>query len=272
MARLGENRWGKSGIRVSKLHRGADQDDFSDLEVQVLLQGEVAPAHLAGDNSAVLPTDTMRNTVYALAQEHLGHDLESFAASLCDRFLAKDHISAATVTLLERRWQRVTPHGFTGGGSERRLARVAAGEGETGTWAGIEGLVVLKTTGSAFSGFPKDEYTALPETEDRILATSVSATWSYGTVPADTTATWERARAVLVDHFFEDWSASVQHQGWLMGRAVLDAIPEIARVDLHLPNQHHLPFDLGRFGLENEGIIFQPVTEPYGDIGLTVIR
>ncbi len=272
MARLGENRWGKSAVRISKVHRGADQDDFTDLEVQILLRGDVAPAHLDGDNGAVIPTDTMRNTVYALAQEHLGHDLESFAASLCDHFLAKDRIDSATVSIAEQRWQRVGSHGFSGGGSERRVARVTAGGADSGIWAGVEGLVVLKTTGSAFVGFPKDEYTVLPEAEDRILATSVTATWRYSAVPADTSATWEEARALLLERFFDDWSASVQHQGWMMGQALIDAIPEIDQVELRLPNQHHIPFDLARFGLEYQGTVFQPVAEPYGDIALTVIR
>ncbi len=272
MASLGYNRWGKSEVRISKLHRGADHDDFSDLSVRVLLQGDVAAAHLDGDNRAVLPTDTMRNTVYALAQEHLGHDLEGFAAELCEYFLSREHITSARVSISERRWERHDPHGFVGGGSETREAKVIAGEGETGTWAGIEGLVVLKTTGSSFVGFPRDQFTVLPEAEDRILATSVSAIWSYSTVPADTTATWETARGILLDGFFDPWSASVQHQGWLMGRALLDGIPEIAEVELRLPNQHHLPFDLARFGLEDQHIVFQPVTEPYGDIGLTVTR
>lgn len=271
MARLDRSRWGKSEVRVSKVHRSESGDDFSDLSVQVLLEGDVEPAHTRGDNSAVLPTDTMRNTVYCLAQEHLGRDLEAFAALLCDHFLDRDQVTGATVTIVERLWSRVGPYGFTGGGSERRTARVSKAD-ETTTWAGVEGLVVLKTTGSAFSGFPRDEFTVLPEAEDRILATSVTANWRYTTLPEDTTDTWATARSSLVDGFFGELSASVQHQGWLMGMALLDAVPETDRVDFHLPNQHHLPFDVSRFGMDDRGTVFQPVSEPYGDIGLTVIR
>ena len=271
MARLDRSRWGKSDVRVSKVHRSESGDDFSDLSVQMLLEGDVEPAHTRGDNSAVLPTDTMRNTVYCLAQEHLGRDLEAFAALLCDHFLDRDQVTGATVTIVERLWSRVGPYGFTGGGSERRTARVRRAA-ETTTWAGVEGLVVLKTSGSAFSGFPRDEFTVLPEAEDRILATSVTAHWRYTTLPDDTTATWAAARSALVDGFFGERSASVQHQGWLMGVALLDAVPETDRVDFHLPNQHHLPFDVSRFGMDDRGTVFQPVSEPYGDIGLTVIR
>lgn len=268
---LGDNRWGKSEVRVSKVFRGGDSDDFIDLEVQVLLRGEVEAAHTSGDNSAVVPTDTMRNTVYGLAQEHLTRDLERFGEVLCDHFLAKDGVDQATVTGVERLWARQSPTGFVGGDSERRRARIARGT-ESSSSAGVEGLVVLKTRGSAFEGFPEDAFTILPEASERLLATSIAADWTYSSLPTDTTTTWDRARAVLVDHFFSDRSASVQHQGYLMGEAVLDAIPEISEISFRLPNQHHLPFDLTRFGMDWDDTVYHPVSEPYGDIYLTVTR
>ena len=272
MARLGKNRWGKSEVRVSKIHRSESGDDLSDVTVQVLLEGSVEPAHTIGDNTAVLPTDTMRNTIYGMAQAHLTRDIEAFGSILCDHFLTRDLVVGATVTISERLWSRVGPSGFIGGSSERRTARVSRTAEESTTWGGIEGLVVLKTTGSGFSGFPRDEFTVLPEADDRILATSVTATWHYASVPEDTTAAWNRAREVIIDRFFGDWSASVQHQGWLMANAVLDSVPEIDSIEFHMPNQHHLPFDLTRFGLADEGKVFHPVSEPYGDIGFTVAR
>jgi urate oxidase len=272
MARLERSRWGKTDVRLSKIHRSAAGDGFSDLNVQVLLEGDVEAAHTVGDNSAVLPTDTMRNTVYCLAQEHLDRDLEGFATVLCDHFLDRDQVTGATVSIAERLWSRVGATGFIGGGSERRTARVEKRAEESTTWAGVDGLVVLKTTGSGFSGFPRDQFTVLPETEDRILATSVTATWRYSTVPEDTTRVWETARETMVERFFADRSASAQHQGWLMAVALLEAVPEIDEVDFRLPNQHHLPFDVARFGMEHQGTVFQPVSEPYGDIGLTVTR
>jgi urate oxidase len=271
MARLGDNRWGKSDVRVSKILRTGSEDDFLDLTVQVLLQGDVEAAHVRGDNRGVLPTDTMKNTVYGLAQEHLTRDLEAFAAVLCDHFLEHPGISGADVSVSERVWDRVGPSGFIGGGSGRRLARVAAGI-LSGVWAGVDGLVVLKTTGSAFSGFPRDSFTMLPETDERILATSVKAIWRYSSTPVDTTAAWETARKAMIDSFFSEHSESVQHQGWMMAEALLAAIPEIEEVEFRLPNQHHLNYDLSRFGLDDQGVIFQPVSEPYGDIGFSVTR
>ena len=268
---LGANRWGKSEVRVSKVIRGTGGDDFVDVSVQVLLTGDVAAAHTEGDNAGVLPTDTMRNTIYGLAQEHLSHDLEMFGEVLAGHFLDTDGIDGAEVSVAETLWQRADPHGYIGGGSERRLAQVKRGSvGETR--AGVEGLVVLKTTGSAFEGFPKDQFTVLPEASDRLLATSITADWVYSRMPEDTTTTWALVRTTLVDHFFTDWSASVQHQGYLMGEEVLRSVPEVSVISLRLPNQHHLPFDLTRFGMTWDNTVFHPVSEPFGDIYLTVTR
>ncbi|MEX1249477.1 MAG: urate oxidase [Acidimicrobiia bacterium] len=273
MATLGPNRWGKSAVRLSKVVRGDGQDQFLDLDFQVLLSGDVDAAYLGGDNSAVLPTDTTRNTIYGLAQDALTEDLEEFAGVLCDHMVGKDGIESAEVVISQRRWLRESATGFTGGNSERRVARVSGdGAGQRDTEAGIEGLVVLKTGGSAFVGFPRDEFTVLPEAEDRLLSTSITACWLYGQKPADTTHTWESVRSLLLERFFADWSASVQHQGWLMAQAVLDAVPEISEISFELPNQHHLVFDLTRFGLEDKHIVFHPVSEPYGDIRFTVTR
>jgi len=268
---LGAKRWGKSEIRVSKVFRGQAGDDFIDLTVQILLEGDVTGAYTAGDNSSVLPTDTMKNTVYGLAQEHLTRDLEAFGEVLCEHFLEREDIQTAEISLAERLWHRGSPHGFIGGGSERRTARVIRGESDS-TRAGVESLVVLKTSGSAFEGFPRDQFTILPETSDRILATSITAEWAYSPMPANTSTTWALARTTLVDRFFEDWSASVQHQGYLMGEEVLRSVPEVSEISFRLPNQHHLPFDLTRFDLPWSNVVFQPVSEPYGDIYLTVTR
>ena len=272
MAILGSNQWGKSEVRVSKVIRGENGHDFLDLTVQILLTGEVGAAFRDGDNSAVLPTDTTKNTVYGLAQEHLNVDIEAFATVLGEHFVGKEGIDSATVVLSQNRWVRHGPTGFLGGGSERRTTTVVVGADGARVSSGIAGLVVLKTTGSAFIGFPRDEMTILPEAEDRLLATSVTSEWVYDVLPADPTATWDRIRSLLVGHFFDDWSASVQHQGWKMAEAVLEAVPEISEITFRLPNQHHLTFDLARFGLTNDGTVFQPVSEPYGDIRFTAYR
>ena len=271
MPTLGSNRWGKSEVRVSKVHRGDGYDDFSDITVQVLLEGDVERAHTDGDNSSVVPTDTMRNTIYALAQDNLTRDIEAFGALLCSHFLEISYVSKTSVSIAERLWARHSETGFVGGGSERRLAQVVRGSEER-TSGGISGLVVLKTAGSAFTGFPRDRYTTLPEREDRLLATSVTVSWDYSRLPDDTTGTWSRVREIILARFFDDWSASVQHQGYQMAEAVLENVPEIAEISFSLPNQHHLNFDLTQLGHTDLGIVFHPVSEPYGDIAFTVSR
>ena len=272
MSRLGDNSWGKTSVRVSKIHRRDGEHAFSELTVNIQLTGEVEAAFVDGDNAHVLPTDTMRNTVYGLAQDHLGDDIEAFGRALAEHFLARDDVYSAEIELREARWERFSPYGFLGGSSERRTARVTLGAGADEVWAGVDGLVVLKTTNSAFRGYPRDPYTTLPETDDRILATTITAWWRYSPVPADTKATWSRVREVMLERFFGDWSASVQHQGWMMGQAVLESVAEIAEIEFRLPNQHHIGFDLTRFGMEDRGIVFQPTSEPFGDIRFRVVR
>lgn len=265
---LGSNKWGKSEVRVSKV---LDGTGFIDVTVQVLLEGDVSEAHTEGNNRHVLPTDTMLNTIYGLAQEHLNRDLEAFGAILGERFLSHSFVTSASVSVTENMWHQVTDHGYIGGGSERRIARVRRGDSPS-TGAGVSGLVVLKPSGSAFEGFPRDEFTVLEEKSDRLLATSITADWAYAQMPVDTSATWHLVRKTLVDRFFSDWSASVQHQGYLMGEAVLAAVGEISEISFRLPNRHHLPFDLTRFDMEWDNTVFHPVSEPYGDIYLTVTR
>lgn len=273
MADLAHHRYGKSGIRVSKVLAGEGWHDLCDVEVRIVIEGNMEASYVAGDNSAVIPTDTMRNTVYALAQEHLSRNLERFASVLAHHFLDRPAVGQVEAAVVERRWERAGSHGFVGGGSERRTARTVAGPAGDTSWGGIEGLVVLKTEGSAFSGFPRDELTTLAETEDRVLATTVRAEWRYQQqVPPDPVALGESVRATLLDRFFADPSRSVQHQGWMMASAVIEAHPDLAAVTLWLPNQHHLAFDLTRFGLPPTPPVFHPVTEPYGDIAFTVAR
>jgi urate oxidase len=186
--------------------------------------------------------------------------------------MAAPQVEQVTISLSGRPWQSLAPDGFVSTAGERRLAKVIAGADTKTIDAGIENLLVLKTTRSAFAGFPRDQYTTLPEAEDRLLATSITAWWAYGHLPADTTMVWEGVRALLIERFLTDWSASVQHQGYLMGEAVLSAYPEITKIEIRMPNKHHLPVGFERMGLEDRGTVFMPVDEPHGDISLEVTR
>lgn len=280
---MGANRYGKDGIRLVLVRRRPDRHELRDLTVDVRLAGDFCRVHTDGDNEPVLPTDTMRSTVYALAQEHLTGPIELFGAALGERFLAASPAATlAEVTLREHGWSRVElggrphPHAFVGGPSELASAVVAtARAGDVGVRSGLEGLTVLKTTGSAFSGFLRDELTVLAETDDRVLASDVTAWWEYDQRAG--TPSYDEARSAvrrtLVEAFAaHDASQSVQHTLYAMGDAVLSGRPDVARISLRMPNKHHVAVDLSAFGIANDHAVFVATDRPFGVIEGTVER
>lgn len=272
---LAADNYGKSAIRLVKVTRGADRHELRDLTVDVSLEGDFAAAHITGDNSGLLATDTMRNTVYALAAQHRIDGLEAFGRVLVEHFLAAaPSVARATVRLREHPWQRIGdhPHAFQGGCGGTRVASVSGDAGGLRASGGIEDLLVLKTTGSGWSGFLRERYTTLKETNDRILATIVSASWDYGDAGSEPADAWRRARDAVLEAFGDHFSPSVQFTLHRLGAAVLDAVPEIVRVRLSLPNRHHLLYDLARFGIDNDLEVFNATSEPYGLIEGTVER
>lgn len=279
-ARLGPNNYGKSRVRMLKVRRRAGRHEIVEITADIALEGDFAAAHTAGDNSNVLPTDTMKNTVYALGKDHPLDTIESFALHLADHFLKTvPHVSRAAVSIEETPWERVhvaggpQPHTFIRVGTERRLCRVGAARGGPPTVeSGLDGLVILKSGDSAFSGFLKDRYTTLKETRDRIMATSVSAWWSFGAGQADFAGARTAVRGALIEAFAGHKSESVQHTLHEMGKRALDAAEEVASIRLSLPNKHCLLVDLSPFGLPNENEIFLPIDEPHGLIEATVER
>jgi urate oxidase len=272
---LQAHRYGKSEVRVMKVTRGAERHTLRDLTVDISLDGDFRAAYAEGDNTGMLSTDTMKNTVYALAQQHDIGELEPFGRILVERFVqAVPTVTSATVRIREHPWQRLGdhPHAFQRGAGGTRVATVS-GDGSTLRFAaGVEDLLVLKTTGSGWAGYLHEEYTTLPETDDRIMATVVTAAWDYGDAGADLTGAWTRVRDRLLEAFGDHYSPSVQFTLHRMGTAVLEAEPQIERIHLSLPNRHHLLFDLSRFGLANENEIFTPTLEPYGLIEGTLER
>jgi urate oxidase len=272
---LGQNNYGKSDIRLVKVTRGADRHELTDVTVDVALEGDFRAVHATGDNAGLLATDTMRNTVYALAAEHAVDELEPFGRLLVEHFVAAGpSVERARVQLVEHQWARLDdhPHAFQRAGGGERVA-VVSGDGDSArVEAGIENLVLLRTTGSGFEGFLRERYTTLPETGDRILATAVSARWRYAEGGIDYGAAWRAARDAILQSFADHFSPSVQFTLRHMGEAVLRAVDAIERVHLSLPNRHHLLYDLARFGIENDNAVFHASAEPYGLIEGTVER
>jgi len=272
-ARLVRDAYGKAAIRLVKLVRGDAEHRIHDCTVEVRLEGRFESAHTEGINADVLPTDTMKNTVFALAREATLDEPERFAHRLARHFLeASAAADRVTLELVLHRWDRIGPYAFTRGPSERRVAVVSATRNGVVIEAGIEGLGLLKTAGSGFEGFPRDRYTTLRETADRIFATDVTARWRYSGFPSSCDDAFDRVRTALVDAFAAHQSKSVQHTLYAMGEAALAACPEVTEIDLTMPNRHHLLVDLAPFGLENPNEIFVATTEPHGLIRGTIAR
>jgi urate oxidase len=272
---LARNSYGKSEIRLVKVTRDTDRHALCDVTVDVALEGDFAAVHATGDNSGLLATDTMRNTVYALAAQHAVEDLEIFGRVLVDHFVeAGPSVHRARVHLVEHPWARLGDHdhAFQRAGGGERIA-VVSGDGlGARVEAGIEDLVLLRTTGSGFEGFLRERFTTLPETDDRVLATAVSARWTYAEGGIDYGAAWRAARDAILATFADHYSPSVQFTLRKMGEAVLRAVDAIERVHLSLPNRHHLLYDLARFGLDNDNRVFHASAEPCGLIEGTVER
>lgn len=274
-----ENSYGKSQVRLTKVTRHADRHEIKELTVDVRLEGDFEASYTAGDNSRVVATDTMKNVVYALAGRHPLTDVESFGQALAGHFL--EHfapVNRAAVRLVEQPWQRVVlagqehPHTFLGGGGERRTATVTLGREDARIESGLEGLLLLKTTDSAFRGFVRDQYTTLPDADDRLFATAVTATWDYREDRIDWDRSFELVRRALVEAFAGHRSLSVQHTLHAMGTAALEACDAVRRITLTLPNRHRLLVNLQPFGLDNPNVIFVPTDEPFGLITGTLTR
>lgn len=277
---MGPHRYGKSGIRLAVVSRDADPHEFFDLEIEVRLHGDFAAAHEDGDNAAVLPTDTMRGTCFALARDGIPSVAE-YGSRLAQRFLdASPNTTTAVVTLVQHPWQPVEvdgePHDHTfrpGAGGRPTWTVTLDRDSAPSITGGVLGARVLKTTGSAFRGFLRDEYTTLPEARDRIMATTLDAWWGtrgpdvdHAALATDVPAT---ALATFATH---DESESVQHTMHAMGSAVLDAHPDITWIRFRLPNEHHILSDLTPYGRDNPGVVYLVADRPFGVIEGAVAR
>jgi urate oxidase len=276
---LAQTAYGKSRVRLVQVRRHGDRHDLRDLTVAIQFKGHYDESYTDGDNSAVLPTDTMKNTVYALAAREPIDDPERFGLGLANHFLDRNpRLVRARIDITRHLWGRIPRgerehgHAFIRTGPETRTASVQSNRRRTLVGAGIADLLVLKSAGSAFDNFMRDEYTTLPDTRDRLLATSLTATWKYRDADIDFTPAWNGVRRTLLEVFAEHESESVQHTLHAMGRAVLDNMDDITAIRLVMPNKHHLPFDLSRLGLPNRNEIFVPTDEPHGLIEASLVR
>ena len=281
---LGPNSYGKSETRVVRIVRDTPRHEIRDLNVSTALRGDFAAAHTDGDQSDVLPTDTQKNTAFAFAKRHGIDSPEDYALALGRRLLdATPAATSAAIAVEDYAWDRITvdgtghDHAFVRRGGEVRTASVDVTATGATVCSGLQDLVVLKSTGSEFKGFLRDDYTTLPDADDRILATALRATWRHtGTDRtaggADWNASYDAVRALLLATFATTYSRALQETLYAMGRAVLEAHDQIAEISFSAPNKHHFLVDLEPFGLDNPGEVFYAADRPYGLIQATVLR
>ena len=250
-----------------------------ELTVAIMLRGDFDSAHTSDDNSKIVLTDTMKNTVYVLAQDHLQAETERFTAALARHFIAKyPQVSHAAVETREQSWHRLTvhgaehPHAFGGTHGGHPVTRATATADTLEIESGIADMLILKSAGSSFKGYPRCDLTTLPETDDRILATSLDARWTWSREPADYLAANRAVMAGLTVPFALHHSPSVQRTLFEMAQGALDRCPEVAGIHLAMPNKHYLPANLTPFGRANRNEIFIPTDEPHGQIEATVSR
>ena len=277
--KLSHHHYGKARVRVMKVLRTGAQHQLKELDVSVMLQGDFEACYTRADNHLVVPTDTMKNTVYIVAKESLGSENEEFGLILADHFLhTYPQVTEAEISLSERRWVRMHieskphPHSFIQSEQARPFAKITCSRGAQRIESGLEDLLILKSTGSGFEGFVKDKFTTLPETNDRVFATSLKAVWTYERAPTKFSVANSSLLQAMMEVFAENYSPSVQATLFQMGEAALKAVPEISKVTLAMPNKHYLLANLAPLGLENRNEVFVPTNEPHGQIEGTVTR
>jgi urate oxidase len=276
---LSGHQYGKAETRLVRIYRDTARHEIRDVNVTTALRGDFADAYLDGDQAKVLPTDTQKNTAYAFAKEHGLREIEEYALTLARHFVQDvEPVRGARVAVDEFAWDRVPvgpdghDHAWVRRGQDVRTTVVEVSDRCTEVVSGLRDLVLLKSTGSEFRGFLTDEYTTLPETDDRIMATALVAQWRYSGTDVDWDKAWADVRHVLMERFATVHSLALQQTLWEMGRAVLEAHPEIAEINLQAPNKHHFVVDLSPFGLENPNEVFFAADRPYGLIEATITR
>jgi len=281
---LGENKYGKAENRVVRIVRDTPRHEITDLSVTSQLRGAaLVDSYLKGENDLVVATDTQKNTVFAFAKEYVISSPEGFLLTLGKHFTEDfEWIEGGLWQAEKYDWARIVvdgvehDHSFVRTGQGTRLATVQIIDGATHVTGGVKDLVVLKSTGSEFAGFPRDKYTTLVETDDRIMATSVTGRWRFlpEAVEAgiDYDGLYDEVTAVLLSTFASVHSLALQQTLFEMGRAAIEARPEIAEVRFAMPNKHHFVYDLAPFGLENSNEVFYAADRPYGLIEGTVVR
>jgi len=277
--KLQSNRYGKARVRIFKKIKKDGAHVPKELDVKTLLEGDFGDSYLKDDNKKVIATDSIKNTTNVIAFNQLGTETEPFAIALCEHYLKKySQVTSVNVETLERVWERQIVDGkpsgtnFVSSGKGIPWTLTVAPRDSIETTSGVRELVVLKTSGSAWEDFLRDDFTTLPDANDRLLATSLTASWVYEKTPASYATANAKIIQAMLEVFSTRFSPSVQSTQYHMGEAALNACPEISRISLTMPNLHYLVIDLTPFHIKNDKELFVPTDAPQGWIEATVVR
>jgi len=266
-----QNNYGKSNVRVMKVTKNSEVHEIKEMTVGIQLEGDFETVHTEGDNRKVLPTDTMKNTVYALAKENPVKSIEEFSIYLAKYFIENNkQVSSVTIENTETLWNRISlngkphNHSFVSGGNEKRFTKVITDGENISVTSGIKDLLVLKTTASGFENYIKDKFTTLKETSDRVFSTSIKAVWQYANQDVNYLKISNDIRKIILETFATHHSLSVQQTLYETGKNILEECKDVSEISITMPNKHYLLFNLGQFGMENNNEIFIPTDEPFG--------
>ena len=249
--------------------RTSGRHEVVELSVRIRFEGGFSESYTNAANSRVLPTDTIKNTVYVVARERPVVSIEEFARDLARHFLDRiRHLDAVTVEIEQTLWLRIgkSDAAFIQDGRAKRCTALRANRSSESLTSGIRDLEILKTSDSAFSGFMKDELTTLLETQDRLLGTILNADWTFRPGNIDFNDCYSAIRETMLETFAGHRSESVQHTLFAIAGSVLERFPVLEEIKIVMPNQHRLLVDLSRFGLDNPNQIFVSTDEPSGYI------
>lgn len=265
---LGENHYGESRVRLVKIVRQSDRHDVKEISVDVSFEGSFEAVYKEGDNGALLPGDIIKNTIHTLASQAGLESVEEFGMRLGAHFLSNNpEVSRVRADLAEYSWDRMDAGGrpqrfaFVKAGNEKHTARIQVTRDGAKAESGVEGLNVLKTSGSA---------PAVAETQDRLLGAAICARWNYTSLDISYGPAWHGVRQIILDTFAEHDGKSMQHTLYAIGENVLEQCDEIDEIHLSLSHKQFLPAGLEPFALPNRNEVLIPVDEPYGLIQATL--
>jgi urate oxidase len=275
--RLAENSYGSSRIHLLRVTKQEGRHDIREIRLSIRFEGDFEAAHIHGDNRKILPPDTMNNTVYALARQHSIEPLENLGLHLIEHFLTYNpQVTHVLIQASESSWARLPqggkPHAsaFARASNEERTSILSGTREGTQVRAGIDNLIVLKTTNYAFEDFKKDPYTTLQEEGDCILSTVIRADWLYTEEEAEFGPLWHGVRQMLLETFAEHDSQSLQHTLFAMGEAILNNCENVGEIHLSLPSKQFRLADLAPLGMDNPGTVFLPMDEPHATVEATL--